>query len=236
MSANSQPVIDAIQGAVGLYSLQEAAYYARIPENTLRYWFLGRGDYQPVRTPSVDREGIPYLSFQDFIESLAIRFLRVEKKVQMKEIRDSILRAQDEHGIEYPFSDRRHKLAIDKVDRSLHIYINREGDPFKLAGSNIGQRGIQKILEPYMNDLLFDDEDFLARQYRAYTSGGRNVIMNPRFLFGQPKVENSPYSARALWESYIAEGGIDYVCDYYDVSRSVVELSCEYCQHVGIAA
>ncbi len=56
--------------------------------------------------------------------------------------------------------------------------------------------------------------------------------MHPDRRFGEPLVTSCGYTARALFESYHAEGGVAAAAEAYGVTREEVELACSYFDHL----
>ena len=99
-----------VGGATGLYTLGEAAKYARMQPVTLTRWFKG-DDYCARVLPLEDAKIITFL---DFVQALAIRNLRVIYKVKLQDIRDAVNRATDEFGITHPFAYKHTTFLFEK--------------------------------------------------------------------------------------------------------------------------
>src|SRR5580658_1258954 len=119
--------LDCITNQGGLYTLREVSIFAKIPLATLRYWFIGDKRHSPVRSAIIEGGGMAYLTFQDFIEAVAIRHLRTKYRLPLPKIRQAVIEAKTFYGVEYPFSDKTRKVIMDQ--RELHIIISRGTDP-----------------------------------------------------------------------------------------------------------
>src|SRR5665213_3736375 len=92
-----------VEGGTGLYTLGEAAKYARMPQVTLVRWFKGDNYCERV-VPLEDSKAVTFL---DFVQALAIRNLRFnykKYKISLQDIRDAIERSTKEYGITHPFA------------------------------------------------------------------------------------------------------------------------------------
>src|ERR1041385_3347657 len=98
---------DAVGSGTGLYTLGEAATYARIPLRTISSWF--RRDSAMSRVFPGDDSKI--IGFLDFIQTLAVRNLRVHYDISLQKIRDAVERAKEEFNLDYPFA-RKHTTYL----------------------------------------------------------------------------------------------------------------------------
>ena len=224
-------ISELIRGHSGVYSLHDAASYSQIPYNTLRYWFIGTKKYHPVRSPVFDDNGSPRLTFRDFVEALAIRKLR--SVVQLPAIRDAISECRQSHQIEYPFSDRRHIVYHD--GGNLHIRLNRDGDVLQISGRQKNQQSFQELAEYFFRHITYDSDN-QASEFDAGTYDEQKIVMNPRFLFGQPRAVISGCTAPTLWRAFLAEGTYEKVSIFYEVDIAAVRASVKYCQDVELVA
>jgi hypothetical protein len=222
----------AIEGR-GVYSVADAARYARMPPATIRGWFFPKGGRQPIRRGDI--ASAKALSFLDFVEALAVRSLRVDYKVSLCAIRQAMDVAQTRLGVDHIFARREHQIHIDS-SKALHITLGGEVDPIQISGKLPGQQSSRACLEIYMKDLEFDEAG-LARLYTAFRFGGARVVMNPAFNFGEPVMRESGYPALVLWRAVVREGGIEPVAQLYDASEEEVEAAYRYCNcELGMAA
>jgi hypothetical protein len=217
----------------GVYTLQEAAHFAQIPEMTLRYWFIGKDKYAAVRQPIIDSYGTIYLTFRDFVEAVAIRYYRSKLKISLKTIREAVVTAREKYNVAYPFSDNRHRLVAG--EKNFHIYIEGMGDAVQISGINKWQQSFSSVNASYFKQFRYDN-NCQAVEYEAGVFEQKRVILNPRLLLGKPKVENSPCSAPALWRAFREEGDKNRVAQLFRVDLQAVIASCAYCENVRLAA
>ena len=220
-------LLDCVLENSGLYTFKEASLYAHIPVSTLKYWFVGAKGRPPVRHAVVDESGTKYITFQDFIEAVAIRYVRTTFKLPLPRIREAVLEAMEAYKILYPFSDKRHRIATDR--RDLHIYIEGLRNPVQLSGKNKRQASIEDVSAKFMEHLRFDAsgkvQEFVAAKYENLA-----ITLNPGIMFGSPRVNEIPYSAITLWRAKNAEKDIEEVARMYEVDSAAVLASCRYCE------
>jgi len=227
-------LLDAATSGIGVYSLSEAARYAKMHPITLSNWFFGRGTRPPMRQGQIQPEEQKAISFLDFVEALAVRSLRVDHKVSFQKIREAIENA-NRMGIEFPFARQGHKTFLVGSD----IHIVKDGDdpnPVQITGKHTWQKSFITCIEGYMKDLEFD-ENGLARMYTAMTYKDQSVVLNPKLQFGTPIVLEYGITAETLWRAAVAEGSYKRAAELYEVSEEAVEAAYRYFNgELGMAA
>ena len=228
-------VVDAALNGHGVYSVSGAARYARMPASTIRQWFFPARGRKGVRGGDITDPQHQALSFFDFVEALAVRALRKDHGVSLKDIRTAIDFAQQQYGVQHIFAREDHRTLLDESGQ-LHIVLAGERDPIKISGKNLGQQSFQTCVELYMRDLQFRG-DGLAQWYTAFRYQEESVIMNPAYHFGEPSMKQSGYPAEILWRAAIAEGGIEQAAEIYNTSVVSLEAAYRYCHgELGQAA
>ena len=226
--------VNAIRQTQGLYTLQEVAAYAKAPEGSLRYWLYGDKNHPAFRNPLISHTEGRFLTFVEFIEAMAIRTLTRVYRVSLRTVWEAIREAEETYNLEYPFSKKTHKTYLVGKD----LYINKLGeDEFVagLTGREKKQLSWVKVLEPYMMDLTWDDQQ-RAASYTAYnynTQHSSSVIliqMKPQVYFGAPMVGNTGYTAETLWRAALAEGDFARTAQYYEVRKDDVIAAWKYCE------
>jgi uncharacterized protein (DUF433 family) len=221
-------IVETVKAESGLFTLSEASRFARMPFNTLRYWLYGTTVQPALRDSQIKSDEGKFITFLEFIEALAIRSLRQERKVPLPKIREAIKVANEKYGIKYPFAQQAHKTVL--IGKDMHILFGE--DVIGLTGKERDQKSFKPFLEPYMENLRYNVHK-VACEYVAYRFGDgpeKIITMNPRFSFGEPMVGRTGYSAETLWRAALAEGSIDKTCQYYEVERDAVVAACDYWQ------
>ncbi len=227
-------LLNAATEGLGVYSISEAARYAKMPTATIRSWFFPTSN-RPLRRGDIDATEEKALSFLDFVEALAVRSLRVDYGVSLGTIRKAITFAQEAYKTDHIFAREDHRTLIDS-DRQLHIVFPGEEGPVKMGGKGAGQMTLAACVEGYMSDLKFDQKR-VARIYTAFRYRDQNVVMNPNFRFGEPIIEENGYPADVLWRGVISEGSFERAAELYDASVSSVQAAYRYCNgELGMAA
>jgi uncharacterized protein (DUF433 family) len=219
----------------GIYSIPEAARYAKMHQSSLRNWFAGGVNRPPLRPSEIDSPDFKAISFLDLIEAVAIRSFRVDYNISFQKIREAIKNAKEKYGIEHPFAHERHKTVV--VGRDLHIFLPEDAvNPVQLTGKMTGQKSMKPCIEAYMKDLEFDLHG-MARLYTAFRYRNQEVILNPKFHFGEPAIRENGHTAQTLYQAAIAEGSFERAAELYEVSVDAVDAAYRYCNaELGLAA
>jgi uncharacterized protein (DUF433 family) len=205
---------------VGLYTPSEAALYARIPTQLMNRWVFGGSKGKPV-LPSRELEEERTVSFLDFVQAMAIRAIRLQHKIPLEKIRKALKIAEREFKLPHLFA-RQHVTFLFHgaivVKLSEHEFVEASG---------AGNRLMERIIELYLQDLTFDANG-LAATYTAFKWKEHDIVMNPKLRFGEPVVTSCGYSAKALWDGFLAEGSVGATAKAYDVQPAEVEAACRY--------
>jgi uncharacterized protein (DUF433 family) len=222
-----------VSSGKGIYTLPEAARYARMSTTTLSRWFKGNTSGERV-FDSVD-EDAKIINFLDFVQALAVRNLKLHYgsySVTLQKIRDAISQCSAEHGLTYPFA-RRHMTYLFEGQ----IWIKpegKEGPIIQVSGKGHGQTGMTTVIERFLVDLSYD-ETGLANKYKAFRQGENSIFMDPKIRFGEPLLENCGYTPRALAEAAKTEGSVEEAAKIYGVTKEQVEISIDYFDYLQAA-
>lgn len=218
----------------GLYTVGEAALYARVSPAMLARWLFGSKSGESVLHPQFDGES-KLVSFLDLIQALAIREIRMQRRIPLSKFRQAIKVAKETLKLAHPFA-RRHCTYLN-YNGELVIRPAAGGDEFIEASGK--QRGARLIpfVEMYLDDLSFDPRTGLATEYQIFTSNDDvPITMNPERRFGEPLLP-SGYTPFAIWESINVEGGIDRTAKLYGIPKEEVEASYQFVvRHLGRAS
>jgi uncharacterized protein (DUF433 family) len=215
---------------VGLYTVDEAALYARVPAKTMSRWLFGDRQGQAVLDPQLSTSE-RVVTFLDFIQALHIRQIRTDTscRIPLSKIREAIETARGTYGVKYPLA-MEHTTFL--YGRELMIKL-REDQFVQVSGAHKHHQMIHQIVRVYMKDLTFNDEG-LAETFRAWAFGNLDVQMNPAIRFGEPFLPKCGYSARTLWEAATAEGSTEAAAENYGVSVDEVEVGYRYWEQLQI--
>jgi uncharacterized protein (DUF433 family) len=220
-------IVEAATQGVGIYSIPEAARYARVHVNTLRHWFSqpssGRKALYETELESPDFKAITFL---DFVEVLAVRSLRVDYRLSLQRIREALREARHRYDIQHLFAHREHQTVL--IGKDLHILFKDDPrNPVQITGHLKGQKSFRECIEVYMRDLDFDEKG-IAKIYKAYRFGEQDIVLNPKVHFGEPILRSSGYTAQTLYRAAVSEGSIERAARLYAVPTEEVEAAYRY--------
>lgn len=219
---------------LGIYTVAEAAAYARVSAAKLVRWVLGTSANRPAIIARLDpaKNDDRWITFLDFVQSMAIRDIRIKNPhIHLEKIRDTVELAKKQYGIDYPFA-RRHttKLLGDELLLDIKGYGLVES-----SGDHKSQLDIRPVVERYLEDLSFDAAG-LAKGYSPFTHQGYKIVLNPHIRFGEPMVVPVPkkkskpcrYSVQALCEGFESEGSYSAAARTLGVASEAVEAAHRY--------
>lgn len=222
---------------VGLYSVNEAALYARVPTRTFSRWVYGDSTGDPVILPQLkNQNGDKVVTFLDFVQALAIRRIRHERRISLPKLREAYFRARDEFHVPYPLALDSTRIGLfgppdDLSKQEIYICPDKSDDEakkyFQLTGKKHGNQLIGEVVMTYSKRLIYDDTG-LASQYIAYTNEDGRFMMDPEIRFGEPYSEDSGYTAKTLFDAYQSEGSVTRAAQVYGVKPVLVELAVEF--------
>jgi uncharacterized protein (DUF433 family) len=218
----------------GLYTVAEAALYARVSKAKMARWLFGTKSGQAAVVPQFGTDE-KLVSFLDLIQTLAIREIRLQRKVPLPKFRQAINVAKDTLDIDYPFARRHCSYLLN--DELVILTPGTEDQFVEVSGKHRGQR-LFPFVEMYLTDLSFSPEG-LANCYQIYKSRHAEPIvikMDPQQRFGEPLLP-SGYAATTIFDAIKAEGGIEATTKAYGISKEEVEAAYQFVvNHLGKTA
>jgi uncharacterized protein (DUF433 family)/DNA-binding transcriptional MerR regulator len=196
---------------VPLYTVAEAGRHLEIAPSTLRYWIDEKGIVLsvPART-----RGEPTLPFYALAQISFVRQLRVAG-LSLRAVTEGVEALQRDLGRDWLTVDR---LAHDGEDILVRL---AESDDEWLRARD-GQVGIQGVIAVGLAPIKFDGSGLPQRVTLAAYHGAQ-VIVDPRFAFGQPVVESRGVRVEDIAQLFFAGEPVSVVSDEFGVDREIVE-------------
>ncbi len=198
---------------IPVYQVQEAARYAGMSPQTIRYWQAGE---DLIRRALSSRDTRAALSYMQLIEVAVVAAFR-KAGIPLKDIRAAREYIKDKLKSEHPFAEysfktRAHGILVDYVQIE-----GRRGKGKLLDVTKGGQLAWESIVTERLKEFEYDRELAL----RWHVAGlGEPIIIDPRVSFGAPAVKGVPtWILKGRWESGEA---IDEIAEDFDLSGKLV--------------
>jgi uncharacterized protein (DUF433 family) len=218
---------------VGVYTVPEASRLTGVPRARIRRWLRGyefgrdntRRRSAPVwraQLAPIDRSVA--LGFLDLME---VRFVDAFLKagLTLGTIRKAAKLASELVGQSHPFSTQKFRTDGRRVFAELR---HRERGDKTLYDLERKQFGIYDFIVPsLLEGIEFDSEGQAARWYPDKVTAPR-VVIDPNRQFGQPIVDLGGVQTSALADAFRAEGSIERVARWFELSVEAVEQAVKF--------
>jgi uncharacterized protein (DUF433 family) len=217
----SPPTADLPHASIGtgIYTTSEAARLLRVSTQKLTRWAQGyvfKRDGRPRASgPVIDRSDAEpgLLNFYDLIELFFVREFR-KANVPLPDIRRDAAILREKWVTPYPFALRR----IAELGQTLI-------DPGEMQ-TVWGNQRVMEFAREFFKDVDFA-ESGLAEAWHPLGKQ-KLVVLTPSRSFGAPIEVRSGIRTETLYRQYVAEGNIEAVAEWYEVSAEGVEQAVEF--------
>jgi uncharacterized protein (DUF433 family) len=219
---------------VGIYTIPEASKLTGVSRERIRRWLRGyrsnlrRKNYAPLwkpQLPAIDNKAA--LGFLDLIE---VKFVGafLDKGVSWPMIH----KVREKAGELYP--EVSHPFCTKQfVTDGRQIFINVHSDTGDTSLLEIvsDQHVFAEITEPFLKQLDFREGSMLERWWPLGID--HHVVLDPRKNFGQPTMCEEGVATQVLAESVRANGSVEEVARWYEISPQSVREAIEYEQSLA---
>ena len=209
------------------YTISEAAHYLAVPAATIRYWSVGRDDYEPLI--EVPAHAPTLLSFLNLTELHVLAAIRRKHEVKMPSIRSAIqyLAANARHA-----TDRRHPLISRTLETDgLDLFIEQYGQLINI--SQAGQTAMREIISAALRRIDRDRAGVPIKLY-PFTRATIDetpaiVVIDPRLSSGRPVIAGTGLATQLIAERYKAGESISDLAHDYERGHEEIEeaIRCE---------
>jgi uncharacterized protein (DUF433 family) len=221
------PSIDYL--SIGIYTVPEASRLTGVSRERIRRWLKGyrssrrRKDYSPLWKPQLPRiDNKVALGFLDLIE---IKFVGafLKRGVSWPMIHKVRERAAELYpDISHPFCTKQFFTDGHGIFTELH---KETGESWLLEITN-DQHVFAEFTKPFLKQLEFRNGTVLERWWPLGVE--RHIVVDPRKNFGQPTVEREGIATRVLAECFRANGSVEEVARWYEISPQSVRDAVDY--------
>ncbi len=210
----------------GLFTLPEAASYARIKQETLIRWMFGKHSFIK---PLYGRGGGNYIGFLDFIQAIMIKKLRSKYNVPVRKFREAIRLASENYGMEYPFATRHSSFYDTRLQQLVLCPPGSEKDAELQYVQASGKQQSQTLVQcKVIYEEFFEyGENELVNVYRPFVYKNIPITHRPEYRFGEPMLP-SGYTALNIANAIRIEGSDEAVANLYKLPLVEVEAAHNY--------
>lgn len=203
-----------------LFLVEEAAQHLGLPASTLRSW-TGRqtGKKGPLvhrLRPQTPRSAS--LPFVGLVEAHMLRGFR-ELGLSAQGLRASVMRLREQFSDEYALATRR--LATDGVSLLVDMAAAHEEPMWTRAID--GQAVIPTVIDRYLKFVTWSKKDRYPTRLKLRTYEGADVVIDPRFAFGQPVLERQKIRVQDLLDAFWAGESPHAIAAEFGVGPEEVE-------------
>jgi uncharacterized protein (DUF433 family) len=208
----------------GVYTTAEAARLTRLRSARVREWFRGRESPSRVFRP-VFQSDYPVLheeyaiSFLDLIELNIAGKLR-EARITLPYLRKSYNSLREKYG-EHPFCRRQVYVG----GRKIFTQGLNEAESAHFLEAISDQWYMSTITKPFLDKIEYDPETLQASKWKIAPL----VVVDPKYRFGKPIVEEIGITTNVLSRSYYANGeDAETVAQWYGIAGRHVTAAVDF--------
>ncbi|MFO0840420.1 MAG: hypothetical protein U1D55_18080 [Phycisphaerae bacterium] len=223
-NAKRERLVSAIHDwtSLGAYTPRQASSLLHIRPDMAVRWIYGSGNRGSAVAPQYPNHRGELLTFVDLVQAMAIRDMRLAKRLSLQKIRQTF-EAAKALGVHFPFA-KSHTAYVFHDD----IVLRLDNDTLiQVTGKYKLQQLSEPIVYSYLRELSFDDRG-LANAFVPVRKKFRSIELNPRVNYGAPTVMPCKYTVATLVSAFDAEGGFDEAADICDVNPLDVKLAVAY--------
>lgn len=196
----------------------QAAKHLQIPRTTLHTWV--QDDQDPLVHRVADQpHGWPTIPFTGVVEAHVLRVLRHELRLSMPNVRRAAMRVREEFGTPYALATKR--IATDGVD----LFIQYAAEDLERAHDR--QRPFREVIDAHLRYIGWEDSGRWPTVIRLQQYEGiAPVVIDPRFAWGQPVVEQNRVPVAAVYDMWRAGDEMSTIAEEFDLTREQVEAIC----------
>jgi uncharacterized protein (DUF433 family) len=220
---------------LGLYTPVEAAALTHVEAPKIRRWLCGHsiGDksYPALWKSQLEKFDVEQLclSFLDLVQ-LRVAKAFIEAGLSPQKVRRAIEYGSQIVASDYPFASAR--FRTDGKTVVLHV-LKIDGDEELIDLFSHGQYLMQKVIEPSLKNLEFDEADIAARWWPLGRAKG--VVIDPQRQFGQPIDDATGVPTSVLAEAAKAEGSPALAAKRFMVPLASVQRAVAFEQQLAAA-
>jgi uncharacterized protein (DUF433 family) len=212
----------------GFFTLRDSARLLQIDNVAkIRGWLDGWSNSDSKPVIERDFEG-GVVSFLDLIEIRFVNHFR-RQGVTMQTIRRAIRELRREWGVRHPLALRNGAKYHTDRRKIFARAAESEGDERTWDIATHQYEMWMAMEEAVARYVAFDPATQLARSWRPLGLECPNVLVDPRFAFGQPVIGARPTPTAVLFKQWKAQGeNSEFVSRWFDLQTAEVEEAVRF--------
>lgn len=202
------------------YTFTDAASYARVPYQTLRYWVLGRGTTPPlIILPDSEQ---PALSFLNLLECHVLNGLRTKYELQIKMVRRALDTLSAIQGPKY--RSRHPLLEVTLSTDGIDLFLDQAGDFINLSRG--GQTAMREILQTYLQRIVWSETGipkFFPFVVKDRAEEPKMISIVPTIAFGRSVIDGTGIATAVIAARFKAREPIPALAKEYGRSTEEIE-------------
>lgn len=206
---------------VPAYTPLAVAHHLDLPIGTVRYWTLGRDEYEPVIR--IEDPANRLLSFRNLVEVHVLSAVTRQHRVSLRSVRDAVRWLEKEFRSPHPLID--HKMWTD----GKSLFVKHFG---KLVNaSEEGQYAITELLSAFLRRIERDERGAVVRLFpltRPDPLGPQLVMIDPRVQFGRPCITDTGIPTSIIAERFKAGETPEALAADFERPRNEIDEAIRY--------
>lgn len=197
----------------------------REDQNKVRSWVEG---YANSNAPPIIRRQLPridgktVLGFLDLVESRFIKHF-CDYGLSPQSIRKVASKLRERHSTDHPFATNKRFRTDGKAVFMEVVETDSERRVLNLMNDNFE---MGDVIERSLFDAILYAED-LAVRWHPVPSLPR-IVLDPKFAFGRPVIEDVWVPTEVLYGAFVAEGGHEAAAYEFEVDVDAVRQAVEF--------
>ena len=213
-------VTDDPRFSVPLFTIDEGARRLGIAASTLRDWTRRTAGPAPLVhrvAPSSPRAAS--LPFIGVVEAHMLRGFK-DLGLTPGELRTAVARLRRDTGDEYALATK--DVATDGVSLLVNMAVNQE-EPPQWVRARDGQQAITEVIKQYLKYVTWRAPDRYPQRLTLKAYQGADVIIDPRFAFGQPVLKREKIRVEDILDAFWAGESYTTIAGEFGVNPDAVE-------------